>query len=120
MGQEIKITVSRIPSFIIAELEKHVAELHDEYDLDSDHIHTLQALIVGYEAAWDAMEETNRHPRPIDEWHEEIGDVLWWTFPVQEPPYCGTPIDDNWPDYHTHWTPIIAPEKPNKQTDSFE
>lgn len=50
--------------------------------------------------------------KPIDEWHEDIGDVLWWSFPIQEPPYCGSPLDADWPDYHTHWTPIITPEQP--------
>lgn len=52
-------------------------------------------------------------PRPIDKWHEEYGDVLWWSFPIQEPPYCGTPLDADWPDYHTHWTPLIIPEQSN-------
>ena len=51
-----------------------------------------------------------REARTIDEWHEDFGDVLWWTFPIQEPPYCGSPLDVDWPDYHTHWTPIIEPE----------
>ncbi|MNW45555.1 hypothetical protein D3C74_228220 [compost metagenome] len=48
-------------------------------------------------------------PRPIDEWGEDYGDVLWWKFPIEEPPYCGTPLDADWPDYHTHWTPINMP-----------
>lgn len=77
--------------------------------------------------------------RPISEWSEDIGDVLWWIFPLSEPPYCGTPTDTGrpvliqvrtardqkehqlpgitvmiggWPGYHTHWTPIDAPEEP--------
>ncbi|MGE7613500.1 hypothetical protein [Paenibacillus sp. NPDC101420] len=50
--------------------------------------------------------------RPIDEWNEDLGDVLWWTFPVNEPPYCGSPLDMDWPDYHTHWTPIVIPAAP--------
>lgn len=50
--------------------------------------------------------------RPIDEWHEDIGPVLWWTFPIEEPPYCGTPMDGDWPGYHTHWTPFIIPFTP--------
>ncbi len=66
--------------------------------------------------------------RPAAEWHEDIGDVLWWRFPVEEPPYVGSPNDlgftveveirthagttmhrsnvGGWPGYHTHWTPI--------------
>jgi hypothetical protein len=48
--------------------------------------------------------------RPVDEWHEDIGPVLWWRFPVEEPPYCGGPLDTEWvPDYYTHFTPLIVP-----------
>ncbi|MEK4355172.1 hypothetical protein MKX41_30755 [Paenibacillus sp. FSL R5-0475] len=50
--------------------------------------------------------------KPIDEWHEDLGDVLWWIFPVNEPPYCGSPMDMDWPDYHTHWTPLVYPVSP--------
>jgi hypothetical protein len=50
-----------------------------------------------------------RTARPIDEWHEDIGPVLWWRFPVDEPPYAGSPLDTDWPGYHTHWTPIEIP-----------
>ncbi len=71
--------------------------------------------------------------RPLAEWHEDMGPVLWWRFPVDEPPYVGTPLDrghcvtltaqqhvsgrvrpervgvcfiGGWPGYHTHWTPM--------------
>ena len=47
--------------------------------------------------------------RPLSEWREDDGPVLWWAFPVNEPPYCGTPIDTEWPCYHTHWTRIEVP-----------
>ncbi|MEK3674624.1 hypothetical protein [Paenibacillus sp. FSL R10-2771] len=50
--------------------------------------------------------------RPIDDWHEDYGDVIWWTFPIQESPYCGSPLDMDWPGYHTHWTPIMIPAAP--------
>lgn len=91
-----------------------------------------------------AMEAESRRmiaeltPRPLSEWTEEDGDVLWWQFPVVEAPYCGTPNDcgmtvemrhyvmvdgkreiktvrtdvGGWPGYHTHWTRIIIPEQP--------
>lgn len=51
--------------------------------------------------------------RPIEEWAEDYGDVLWWRFPIEEPPYVGSPLDCNWSGYHTHWTPIEVPEPPN-------
>ena len=68
--------------------------------------------------------------RPLAEWTEEDGPVLWWKFPIDEAPYVGTPFDrghtvelhtwdtadgprvafrtaiGGWPGYHTHWTPI--------------
>ena len=92
-----------------------------------------------------AMQEMSRRmiaeltPRPLSEWSEEDGNVLWWQFPIGEPPYVGTPNDlgytveaemvmrrhgeqevaklireqvGGWPGYHTHWTRIIVPEQP--------
>lgn len=72
--------------------------------------------------------------RPLSEWNEDVGDVLWWLFPITEAPYVGTPHDlghtveitiatidggqkvthmvGGWPGYHTHWTPIPLPEPP--------
>lgn len=69
--------------------------------------------------------------RPISEYHEDMGPVLWWKFPVDEPPYVGTPNDlghpvqvkvasfsnsaevridvGGWPGYHTHFTPLEMP-----------
>lgn len=51
-------------------------------------------------------------PRPLDEWHEDYGPMLWWRFPVEEPPYAGSPLDEDFPDYVTHWTKILVPEDP--------
>lgn len=58
----------------------------------------------------EAREQKLREAEPLDEWHEDIGAVLWWTFPIEEPPYCGSPLDSEWPGYHTHWTQIVTPE----------
>ena len=52
-----------------------------------------------------------------EHWDEDTGDVLWWNFPVEEPPYCGTPLDDDFPKYKTHFTTIDMPneiEKPKQ------
>ena len=48
-------------------------------------------------------------PKPIEEWHEDIGDCIWWHFPVEEPPYVGTPNDCNFPDHVTHFTRLVMP-----------
>jgi len=50
--------------------------------------------------------------RHIDEWHEDMGDKLWWKFPIIEAPYCGSPLDTEWPEYHTHFTDIMCPTPP--------
>lgn len=58
--------------------------------------------------------------RPRSEWHEDTGPVLWWHFPIDSPPFSGTPNDSDWPErddqeypvedgYYTHWTPIVIP-----------
>lgn len=31
--------------------------------------------------------------RPYCDWHEDIGDVLWWEIPVKQAPYVGSPLD---------------------------
>lgn len=46
--------------------------------------------------------------RPAREYHEDDSCVLWWKLPVEEPPYCGTPNDEDWkPQYYTHFSMII-------------
>ena len=44
-----------------------------------------------------------------EHWNEDIGDVLWWNFPVEEPPYCGTPLDECFPKHKTHFTTVDMP-----------
>jgi hypothetical protein len=73
--------------------------------------------------------------RPLAEWAESDGNVLWWAMGsdgkwLGEPPYVGSPLDlgqtveveirtntgefihqhmvGGWPGYHTHWTPLPA------------
>lgn len=53
--------------------------------------------------------------RTADEWHEDYGSVVWWTWQdgkwLGEPSYIGSPLCDDWPGYHTHWAP--HPEMPD-------
>lgn len=76
--------------------------------------------IAAMEAVRETLErlldesERLRAARTISEYHEDIGPVLWWLFPIDEPPYCGTPTDRDWPGYHTHWTPIQIPTEPKE------
>ena len=46
---------------------------------------------------------------PGEQWHEDDGACLWWRFPIEEPPWSGDPRGDDWPGYHTHFTPIVCP-----------
>ena len=48
--------------------------------------------------------------RPIEEWGEDYGDCLWWSFPIEEPPYCGSPMDEDFPEYVTHFTKFNIPD----------
>lgn len=47
--------------------------------------------------------------RPLDDWHEDYGDVVWWARLegewIGEAAWIGTPNDSDWPGYHTHWSP---------------
>lgn len=53
-----------------------------------------------------------RHER---HYHEDMGPVLWWKFPICEPPWCGMPGDSDWPGYHTHFTALPPmPHKPKR------
>jgi hypothetical protein len=72
---------------------------------------------------------------PAREYHEDMGAVLWWRFPVEEPPYVGSPLDCGYAvtisakscdgseaepitmfaggwleDYYTHFQEIDVPE----------
>lgn len=58
---------------------------------------------------------------PEEYWHEDYGTVLWWHFPVEEPPVVGTPDSfDRYgapivKEYHTHWTPLHVPNDPTAE-----
>jgi hypothetical protein len=33
---------------------------------------------------------------PLEDWHDDDGDVLWWRLPVCEPPMVSSPISSDW------------------------
>lgn len=84
----------------------------DAKDLLSRELDSLVSLIAlaraKAKATEDALDDLHRS-RPKSAWGEDIGPVLWWVYPIEEPPYAGTPLDSGWPGYHTHWTPIPTP-----------
>lgn len=69
----------------------------------------------------EAVEQAVAGPlRPLADWHEDDGIVLWWKLPIDEPPYVGSPLCSDWPDeadwpegYYTHWQPIPMPKEPS-------
>lgn len=66
------------------------------YDVDTEHdVAKIAAALEAY-----AKEERERYTTvyPASEYCEEYGTVLWWNFPVCEPPYVGNIDDvDGWP-----------------------
>lgn len=50
------------------------------------------------------------NPRPAEEYHEDMGPVLWWRIPIEDEPYVGSPLDTKWvEDYYTHFTALPDP-----------
>ena len=45
--------------------------------------------------------------RPVDEWHEDIGTVIFFKLHAGEPPCITDPLSSDWVDgYFTHWIPL--------------
>lgn len=62
--------------------------------------------------------QTDIEARPLHEWGEDYGPVLWMFFPIAEAPWVGTPLDDDWRSgYFTHWTPLPIPARPDEERD---
>lgn len=53
----------------------------------------------------------------LSQWHEDIGDALWWLIPVEESPWVGSPMASDWPfadcdgtsRQQLRWTPLPPP-----------
>ncbi len=64
--------------------------------------------------ARELMARMDPKPRPLAEYHEDMGPVVWWFFPVCESAWIGAPDDSDWPGCHTHFTPHpVVPEAPH-------
>lgn len=91
------------PTHAIKELRDHVVDMQRFFE--------SEICRLAYKAAVYAWRNT---PRPLCEWHEDDGDVLWWKFPINEPPYVGSPLCDDWPGYHSYWTKYVIPKAPDE------
>ena len=67
---------------------------------EADNIAAMFDHIAKLQAALDEAQKV----RTLGDYHEDYGPVVWWTKPCNEPAWIGTPLDDTWPGYHTHWT----------------
>ena len=106
------------------ETVKELAKILEECDCKHSAEHCDTCPYIGEEGCLSYFETAKKlvehgvtiaePARPLEEWHEDYGIALWWTFPIEEPPYVGSPLDLDWPGYHTHWTlisPLPAPPK---------
>ena len=95
------------------ELETLVIAIQALVPIVDDGTHLLEAVDKGRGILRRALHNYGTtHPRPIPvaEWNEDDGDVLWWRLPVEEPPYVGSPLCDDWvPGYYTHFTRLQVP-----------
>lgn len=114
-----------------------VSEAIEDLEKKRDNALSFRNLYAPAESGWNANQQKAdvysaaiRVVKQIDEpqaekvearlaehWNEDMGDVLWWDFPVEEPPYCGTPLDEQFPKYKTHFTTVVMPseiEKPKR------
>jgi hypothetical protein len=92
----------------LADLIKKAAYISLPSNTSEEHLRIFTDYLIAHGVT------VQQSARPLEEWGEDYGDVLWWKFPIEEPPYVGSPLDANWPAYHTHWTPIVCPEPPEE------
>lgn len=115
----------------LAQKLHNAADVHEARgNLETAAFYRLAAQRLESSPATSAQGEISE-ARPLEEWHEDIGSVLWWKFPINEPPYVGSPLDTGravevtirdsvrdytytehiggWPGYHTHFTLIPLP-----------
>lgn len=105
-GQEIINAINEIKS------EKYCSKAFN-YAYRDEYVSTIENALKVLVAV--AEEYVNYNTLlPIDQWCEDYGNCLFWRLPINEPPYCGTPLDSTWVDndldeYYTHFTVLTEP-----------
>lgn len=84
----------------LAEMWGWACDVHSEYVNSSD------------EGAPIVLTAVPKYARPVEEWREEIGPVLWWKSSNRERPYVGTPLDIEFDVSYKWFSPIDLPEIP--------
>jgi|GEM_PF-4278607 len=93
---ELREECERLKQALQSTAPSELTTLREKLRVAEEGLEQSSALLSWYETL-----------QPLDDWHEDYGNVLWWKLPVCEPPYCGKPEDSDWPDYHTHFTPLV-------------
>lgn len=76
----------------------------------------LTATLAARVAELEAENARLTQAVPVAEWHEDDGPAMWWDSEIGEPPYVGTPLDDDFPIFATHFTRIGNPIFPPAAT----
>lgn len=85
----------KIDDKVAAQMVKALEEGHDE--------HIVEVPIMAVVSNQPAIDYEKLYP--ADEWFEELGNVIWWMCPVNQPPYVGTPLDSDFePSFYTHFS----------------
>jgi hypothetical protein len=83
--------------------------LCNEWDFAFEHIDAPPEPDQYVSLAMSTAEPVSVTVKPLDDWHEDDGFAVWWTWQdgdwLGEPSYIGSPLCSDWPGYHTHWTP---------------
>jgi hypothetical protein len=112
-GWMLALAASPAATVIPDEPLSPIAEVCEDTD-GTKHIESVIEDLDDIPAGTKLYAATHRFPKKLDEYHEDEGPVMWWTWQgdswLYEPSWCGTPSDSDWPGYHTHWTP--HPELP--------
>lgn len=59
----------------------------------SDQGEWFDPTICGIVSEYAAWRDKQPMPKPFHQWHEDIGPVLWWLWPIEQEPYVGSPLD---------------------------
>ena len=89
-----------------------IRDVERREDSIAAHIEKLNAHIAQQDATIARMRIREAHAccaLPFIDYHEDDGNVTWWAYAdgelADEPAWIGSPLDSDWPGYHTHWTP---------------
>ena len=94
---------------VVRQLKAYTQELKDERDGYKADYQRLLKKAEEMAKVNERLRDANK-PMPAYEWHDDLGDVIWWRLPIEEPPYIGSPLCEDFTfDYYTHFTRLVMP-----------